>query len=221
MSNAQHSSASFEHFTPPEYVEVARTVLEGIDLDPASCSLADEAIVHAREFYSLENGENGFLKPWYGRVFVNPPGGSCDNQGRPVVRKNGARQPCTMTGACGLPAPHTHEGVGSSQRAWWRKLVREWWAGAVEQAIFVSFSIELLQNAQDESPETLTPLDFPICFPRKRVTYWSEKSDGRIAPGLQPTHASMFVYLPPGEGTVEAVDRFVKAFSPFGKVINQ
>jgi hypothetical protein len=59
-----------ESYTPAEYVEAAREVMGGIDLDPASNALAQET-VQAGNWFGEE--ENGLLRPWEGRVFLNPP----------------------------------------------------------------------------------------------------------------------------------------------------
>lgn len=56
--------------TPPGYIEAAREVLGGIDLDPASNDRA-QGIVRADEYYT--KAENGLTKPWHGRVWMNPP----------------------------------------------------------------------------------------------------------------------------------------------------
>lgn len=69
---ARHSMDSPEWFTPRDYVEAARKVLGGIDLDPASHREANR-IVRARRFY--DERANGLRRPWSGRVFLNPPGG--------------------------------------------------------------------------------------------------------------------------------------------------
>ena len=59
-----------ENYTPAVYIEAARRVLGEIDLDPASCFLAQET-VKANRFFTKE--ENGLQQKWNGRVFLNPP----------------------------------------------------------------------------------------------------------------------------------------------------
>lgn len=66
------SSKSVEWYTPNLYVEAVRSVLGQIDLDPASCAYANQT-VRASTFYTKE--DNGLLREWQGRVFLNPPYG--------------------------------------------------------------------------------------------------------------------------------------------------
>ena len=67
---AYNVNSSVEYFTPTQYIEAARKVLGEIDLDPASCALANQ-IVMAKEFFSADN--DGLQKEWSGRIWLNPP----------------------------------------------------------------------------------------------------------------------------------------------------
>jgi ParB family chromosome partitioning protein len=68
-----HSSKSVEWFTPARYVEAVRSVLGSIELDPASCALANET-VRASRFYSLP--DDGLRLSWKAdALFCNPPYG--------------------------------------------------------------------------------------------------------------------------------------------------
>ena len=67
----QRTPKSVEHYTPKWIVELVRSLMGTIDLDPASSEKANE-IVKARHYYTEE--EDGLLQPWYGNVFCNPPG---------------------------------------------------------------------------------------------------------------------------------------------------
>jgi len=59
-----------EWFTPARYVDLAREVMGGIDLDPASNKKAN-AVVKARRFFDKKN--DGLSRQWKGNVFLNPP----------------------------------------------------------------------------------------------------------------------------------------------------
>jgi DNA N-6-adenine-methyltransferase (Dam)/Protein of unknown function (DUF3102) len=65
-------SESNEWYTPAPYIDAARELLGGIDLDPASSAIANR-IVKATTFYDIE--ANGLTKSWHGRVWLNPPYG--------------------------------------------------------------------------------------------------------------------------------------------------
>jgi ParB family transcriptional regulator, chromosome partitioning protein len=64
---------SIEWYTPEMYVAAVREVLGHIDLDPASCSLAN-VVVQADIYYTQQ--DNGLVQPWYGKIFLNPPYGN-------------------------------------------------------------------------------------------------------------------------------------------------
>lgn len=140
----QHLSKSVEHFTPRLIVEPSRVVLGRIDLDPASCARANEC-VGAKKIFTA--ADDGLGQTWNGTVFVNPPGG--------------------------VPVPRWAAEYRSRSSAvvWWRKLVHEFLVGNVERAIFVGFSLEILQAAQDDQKQWPDPLAFPFCVPSSRLRF--------------------------------------------------
>ncbi len=213
---ARHSSASNEHYTPHEIVECARTSLGRIDLDPFSCALAN-TIVRAEVFFSLD--DNGADRGGWSRTW----------NGRVFCNPPGGKE----------------EGHSNQKHAWF-KLASEYKAGRVASAVFVCFSVELLQTTQVKTPPGLAiPLDFPICYPRARLAYLTSvlpgptpKNQDRkptkkqiddhtrtgLCTGESPPHSSCVIFLPDRGGGIdgaidrESVDRFRRAFSPIGRV---
>lgn len=72
------SSTGNEWYTPSLYIEAARDVMGGIDLDPASSALANQT-VKADTWWGVddkdEHGNDSLGRDWFGRVWLNPPYG--------------------------------------------------------------------------------------------------------------------------------------------------
>ncbi|MEO0965824.1 MAG: DNA N-6-adenine-methyltransferase [Planctomycetota bacterium] len=70
-----HCTGEAEWYTPREYIEMAREVMGGIDLDPASCEAA-QANVLADAYFTRD--DDGLSHEWRGRVWLNPPYANAD-----------------------------------------------------------------------------------------------------------------------------------------------
>ena len=197
--NIQHSSATNEHYTPVEIVtEYYRLIGKQIDLDPFSCKKANE-IVKACKYYSIEDGTNGFLEPWYGNTLANPPGGFVDLSTY-LPAKRGA----------------------SSMAAAFDKAESEYLAGNVEQILFVAFSLELLTKREIVEK-------YPCCFINRRghENYPHIITGGGrlkfitedLTPSSSPTHGSFLIYFPPKDSVEYYLYTFDELFSSFGSVV--
>lgn len=212
VSNAQrakHSSESVEWFTPPDILERARLVMGGIDLDPASCALAN-TVVKAKEFRQGVGFPDH--KPWRGRVWLNPPGGDCVEPGGKLTKEG-----------------------RSAAKVWWRRLVAEYRAGHIEQAMFLGFNLDCLQTTQDSEVTGDAILDWPLCIPSYRIPFLravervqvaslfgpagETEAESELQPDDSPTQANVIVYLPPRHlpQRVNAALRFERVFSDIGR----
>ena len=123
------SSQEIEYYTPVYIIKKVQQVLGKIDLDPASCEVANKT-VQAAKIYTRE--ENGLDKHWYGKVYLNPPYGKTKNE--------------------------------SNAGIWSSKLIAEYQAGSVEEAI-------LLVNAALSYKWFKTLYEYPMCFPYDRLDF--------------------------------------------------
>jgi hypothetical protein len=183
---ARHSMDTAEWYTPSRFIEAAREVMGGIDLDPASHEEANR-VVRANRFFT--EADNGLLQPWHGYVFLNPPGG--------LVAE------------------------------FWLKLVMEWEASRIDRATWIGYSLEQLQTLQVacDPSGALTPLDFSICYPKRRIAFIeneakkAERIVKQIAAGKKPSkgsspsHGNYIAYL----GYCEL--KFYDVFGQFGRVV--
>jgi hypothetical protein len=194
--NIRHSSETAEHYSPPWVCELAREALGGIDLDPAACDVSN-TMVRPDACFTKES--NGYVRKWWGRTFLNPPGGKCDVDGAMLVK--GADKKLRREDGRAITT------TLSSQKQWWEKLAREWVEGRIKNAFFVGFSLEILQSTQVTQSRLPVPLDLPLFFPSRRVAYYTMHA-GKLVEGSQPPHASVFVFLPEVGRFDESVARF-------------
>lgn len=174
----QHLSKTNEHYTPAYIVEAARSLMGGIDLDPASCAKANETI-KATNTIGLPN--DGLAIDWFGKVFLNPPGGKLKEF------------PTFGTFKRWVPIK---DGPGESSMAvWWDRLACDYEQGKIEQGFFVAFNLEILRTSQ--------AWDYPVqryfrCYPSERIRFGGASS---------PTHANLLVWLPPKQVREDANGR--------------
>ncbi len=200
IPNLRHTSETDDWQTPPLILDPTRELFDGrIGLDPCSSAKAN-ARVQAVRYFDL--CDNGFMQPWGTverpeDVFINPPGGRCDREGiRVVPVVDDAGKP--VRDAKGKPVRLRVDGlppVGTTQsasKAWWHKLTTEFAAGHVRRAIFLGFSIEIMQTAQAKPVSTIRPGHGPICIPSRRIPF----VDGATGlPVTGNTHCSVVVFL--------------------------
>jgi hypothetical protein len=154
-------------------VDLVKQVFDGglIDLDPAS-DVQWNRNVGAAAFFTKDS--DGLKQDWFGRVFVNPPGGKTGNK--------------------------------SNTSLFWQKLMAQ--RINIQEAIFLAFSAEALQNTQNKDCAPI--MAFSFCVPSKRLRF--------VARGVEkfaPSHSNVVVYVP---GAVDNTTKFVNVFSALGAV---
>lgn len=136
------SSETAEWYTPPYITNAARQLMDGIELDPASCEAANQWI-KAKRIYTIE--DNGLALDWFGTIWLNPPYGKIGNRSSQDVwaRKLEAE----------FAAGRVKEGCLLTKTVpgylWWERLFRRW------PVCFVKERVKFIRlNTQGEIVDT-------------------------------------------------------------------
>lgn len=176
---AEFSSATPEHYSPPAIVELGRRVMGAIDLDPASCAVANET-VQAQRFFARE--DDGLVQRWLGRVWLNPPGSCHDDAGNLTT--------------CYQP-PRTAKGVRKEKKSctcklpqkFFRRLGYFYHLGEVTEFVWLAFNISQLRTLQGGGGDRLLG-ECAVCIPRERMRFTGDSptKDNAVLYG-GPNHA--------------------------------
>lgn len=104
-------------------------------------------------------------------------------------------------------------GKKSSAALFWAKLMDEWAKGTFNHAIFIGFSTEIMQTAQQECG--LPPQSFAFCVPSKRFGF--DYPDGTTS--IHPSHTPMIVYVPGNPPEHDETYGFAVVFGEVGHVV--
>ncbi len=115
---------------------------------------------------------------------------------------------------------------GSLVKKFWEKLINQYCERHTTAAIWIGFNINQLQTLQQTLAEA-NPLDFPLCFPKKRIAFSTTTKDHQaqlfgepereLIPAPDPGHPN-FICLLPDRDKPWQTDRFYREFSKYGAV---
>jgi len=193
VTAARHSCDSPEWYTPSPYVEAARAVMGGIDLDPASHEEANRTVKAVR-FFTEE--DDGLQQVWRGRVFLNPPGGLVNEFWHALIM---AWRCQSMTAAIW---------IGYSLEQLQTLQVLHPTTPLDFPMCVPSRRMAFVENTAKKKAR-LEEIDAVNILRKSR----GEKLRPRNENGASPSHANYITYLGPVPAT------FVQVFSAFGQVV--
>jgi hypothetical protein len=221
-ANAMHLATTNEAFSPRHIAAAMTKALGGwIDLDPASCLLAN-TVMGAKHIYTID--DDGLSKPWGPANATHRFGEQCTELGWNV--------------GCNPPGGKM-DGNKSRTTAWWKHGVSEWLHGRVRSMCWVAFKLDFLAITQSLK-DVPVPLDFPICYPHDRLAYLMPQLPGPTAlqpsrkpsakqladfaetglcTGASPPHASAIIFLPNRYDLAGSIRLFRDAFDGIGAIV--
>lgn len=183
------SSGSFDYGTPTVWVEGAREVMGGIDLDPAS-SPAFNRIVQARAILTIADNALDPQRRWFGNLWVNPPY-------NPAVKGKPEVSFLHVKFIQKLIAQYTNGNVAQACLLVNAETGMPWFKPLWQYAVCLAYERIKFYQVFDglEGPDSVA------------VTQ------------TQPTHNNALVYLPPLLDRFDHLNRFEEVFAPLGRVI--
>ena len=188
--NPMHLSISNEAYTPLEITESAKIVFGGeIDLDPASCAIAQES-VGAKQFFAME--DDGTTQIWEcDNFFVNPPGGKEKGESNQFLWFSKAEAEYLD----GNAKQGIYLAFNDSLRAMAPSVHNYpicWIDASGNNCKFISGG---------------------------RIRFDAIDENGDRKPQNSPTHSNFLVFFPPALNTLEAIQAFKSEFSKYGTVV--
>ena len=195
---AQHSMITDEHGSPPSFVNLARAVMRGIDVDPASSAIANRN-VRATRF--IDAKQDFRVTPWF-------EGAPAPNR----LRTNPARAPSSHTKGRTFGNPPSDKRGVLVARFWWL-FVEYFELGWITSGIYVGFNVEQLSRLQRVGARS-HPLEHVTLIPRKREDY-IDLETGELQEDAP--HASFVTLLSRSSREIET---FAALGSELGHVVN-
>lgn len=188
VANLMQTSGNVEFYSPAIWTELAKSVMGYIELDPASCEVANQSVGAQRIF---TKDDDGLSREWIAdTLWMNHPFGIAEKACKPGCTK----KICQKRGYHRL-----HDYSGNA--GWINKLVSEYEAGNVKEAVSICFA--------STSERWFQPLmKYPQCFPFSRVNYLDP--EGNVVNGV--TKGSVITYF--GNN----VDKFAEVFGNYGNI---
>ena len=181
MVTAQHTSATDQHGSPPEFVLLAHKTMGGVDVDPAS-SPAWNALVRATRV--IGEAEDGTRTPWF--AGAPKPAHAVEM----VARRTAYQLPPRALRRVFINPPGSRD--GELVALFWRALAAYVALGWCTSAVWIGFNLEQLARLQRVGACS-HPLLHTTLMPAKRAGYRPDPRSLAIDP--QPPHASFVTLL--------------------------
>lgn len=184
----------YEWITGSDIITAAHTLMDGIDLDPASSDMAN-TYVCADNYYTIKDDGLNYQK-WHGSVYLFPPAGSYFwNANKEKWVKTRGLSPT----------------LSASHSVWWKTMKRKWLDREIKQALFFSNMPDMFLYSQDM-------FDHPVCILKTRPTLRQHfLATDEIKE--RTTCCSFVVYLQPQDMDPSHTENFIEIFRNKGRIL--